>query len=466
MMETSLVVLFLLFYIPSTPAQWSSYPACAQHCMSNAQLSSGCPLNNVCLCSNTGNFFGKASACALQECDTADFDNAYSTLIFNCNNYGQAVDYSLLEFEYAGAELLSTSKGTRSKRTVSNISNTSVYVSSFVVTPAASQSTSQPTTPPTSHLTENSELISSTVYVPVLYHSFSKTQLNEFRTTSDPTSIPTTPQESATSINTPSNTTTASHTQTTLNPPSTASVTQETSSGATTPSLESSSAMTPASSTVPAPTTTNIPTSSTSVSASLPTPSNIPPSNIALCNDPLWIPSPENWVNASVDYELQQRASQWGNGVKFTDFIGNYTGNRNIQCGIGYTSTCTVPDCPGMGSCQSNTLWVLLMNVRTAFQSEGGERWAYFVSISLVEMNTLLNIVNVEPLTKLKPNYCTEDHIGRHFFGDNRLKSSYHFDGQRLLPMAEPRISYQKSSALDRSSTICCTFFHSSLLCP
>lgn len=175
MIETLLVALLLLLCTPFTSAQWSDYPACSQLCMSNAQLSSGCPLNNVCLCSNTGNFFGKASACALQECDTANFDNTYSTLVSSCNASGQAVDYSLLEFEYAGEELQSTSKSTQSKRTLArNIHDISANISSLVAI-----STPQPIISATLHLTENSQLTSSTVYVTELYHSFLEPLLSD-----------------------------------------------------------------------------------------------------------------------------------------------------------------------------------------------------------------------------------------------------------------------------------------------
>ena len=43
----------------------------------------------------------------------------------------------------------------------------------------------------------------------------------------------------------------------------------------------------------------------------------------------------------------------------------------------------------------------LLTNFGSGFQAAGGERWVYFVSVSLEEMNTLINIVNVSPCSLL-----------------------------------------------------------------
>lgn len=151
-----LVAIFLILYIPPTSAQWNAYPFCAQSCLSNAQASSGCPLSNVCLCSNTGNFFGKLSACALQACDSADFDSVYSTLVLNCNESHEAVDYSLIQFESAGEEFLSSpSKPTSS------------------VAPASTvlKRTTQPTLSAVLQLTRRSPLVvSSNLWVPLLHY--------------------------------------------------------------------------------------------------------------------------------------------------------------------------------------------------------------------------------------------------------------------------------------------------------
>jgi hypothetical protein len=155
MVRNLFVVICIPFCIPLTSAQWSNYLLCSQLCMSNAQLSSGCPINNACLCSNTGNFFGKASACALQECDNANFDSTYSTLVSNCNESGQAVDYSLLQFQSAGEELLSPS---------------SQPTSSAITTSTTPKPTTRSTLSATLQLTGDSSVAAPTLWVTILQY--------------------------------------------------------------------------------------------------------------------------------------------------------------------------------------------------------------------------------------------------------------------------------------------------------
>ncbi|KAF2807134.1 uncharacterized protein BDZ99DRAFT_522766 [Mytilinidion resinicola] len=93
------------------------------------------------------------------------------------------------------------------------------------------------------------------------------------------------------------------------------------------------------------------------------------------CSDPSWHPTPENWAAENVDQELANTKGLWGSGTTFVEYIAQHTGQTSQRCGIGYSSTCTVPDC-------------------TAFQGAGGEKWVYFVAVSIVEMNSFLNIMN------------------------------------------------------------------------
>ncbi|OCK79267.1 hypothetical protein K432DRAFT_405744 [Lepidopterella palustris CBS 459.81] len=113
------------------------------------------------------------------------------------------------------------------------------------------------------------------------------------------------------------------------------------------------------------------------LSTDWPTPSSI---GIALptplpCSDPSWTPSPETWAAEDVDKLLANTRGNWGSGTSFVDYIAKYTGLINQQCGIGVIGTCVVPDC-------------------NAFQNAGGEKWVYFTAVSIVEMNTMLNLIN------------------------------------------------------------------------
>jgi hypothetical protein len=118
------------FHFSYSSAQWNNYPTCAQTCLSNAQIHSGCAINNACLCSNTGDFFGFAAACALQDCDTADFEGTYNVLVVNCHGSGYTVSYSFMEFENAGLALLSPTSST-TVTSISISSPTSTVISSF-----------------------------------------------------------------------------------------------------------------------------------------------------------------------------------------------------------------------------------------------------------------------------------------------------------------------------------------------
>ncbi|OCK75429.1 hypothetical protein K432DRAFT_397277 [Lepidopterella palustris CBS 459.81] len=91
--------------------------------------------------------------------------------------------------------------------------------------------------------------------------------------------------------------------------------------------------------------------------------------------DPSWNPSPETWAAENVDKLLANTKGNWGSGTSFVDYIAKYTGQINQRCGVGVIGTCVVPDC-------------------NAFENAGGEKWVYFAAVSIVEMNTALNLIN------------------------------------------------------------------------
>jgi hypothetical protein len=71
------------------------------------------------------------------------------------------------------------------------------------------------------------------------------------------------------------------------------------------------------------------------------TPTSIP------CSDPAWWPSPENWAKENVDGQLRKLKDRWGQGTSFVDYIAQLAGQGGQHCGIGYDSSCIVPDCNG-----------------------------------------------------------------------------------------------------------------------
>jgi hypothetical protein len=99
-----------------------------------------------------------------------------------------------------------------------------------------------------------------------------------------------------------------------------------------------------------------------------------------LCSDSSWNPNPETWDAAQVDSELaawwKSSASSRGSRT-FVDWISSSFGDRSQrqQCGIGKSSSCSAPDCQ-------------------SFKQNNGPRWVYFVRISLVQLNTLLNNID------------------------------------------------------------------------
>ncbi|OCL08763.1 hypothetical protein AOQ84DRAFT_376449 [Glonium stellatum] len=109
--------------------------------------------------------------------------------------------------------------------------------------------------------------------------------------------------------------------------------------------------------------------------ATIAAPTSLPSSTFLPCNDPSWFPSPENWVIEDVDQKLANTNGSWGSTTTFVDYIANITGEPELQCGIGDYSACIVPDC-------------------TAFQNANGQKWLYFVAVSVVEMNSFFNIMN------------------------------------------------------------------------
>ncbi|KAH8672588.1 hypothetical protein BGZ60DRAFT_563013 [Tricladium varicosporioides] len=103
----------------------------------------------------------------------------------------------------------------------------------------------------------------------------------------------------------------------------------------------------------------------------------VPTPTIISCKDSSWDPNPNNWADAQVDKQL---ASWWAAQPAtrtFVDLISSSFGDssRGQHCGIGTSSSCQPPDCQ-------------------SFQNAGGPRWVYFVRISVVELNTLFNIMN------------------------------------------------------------------------
>ncbi|KAH6680644.1 hypothetical protein B0J14DRAFT_579054 [Halenospora varia] len=111
--------------------------------------------------------------------------------------------------------------------------------------------------------------------------------------------------------------------------------------------------------------------SRTSVVSIVPTPT------ILSCKDPSWDPNPNNWADAQVDKQLTSWWASQPTGRTFVDLISSGFGDssRGQHCGIGTSSSCQPPDCQ-------------------SFQNADGPRWVYFVRISVVELNTLFNIMN------------------------------------------------------------------------
>jgi hypothetical protein len=84
-------------------------------------------------------------------------------------------------------------------------------------------------------------------------------------------------------------------------------------------------------------------TSASQTSTAIATPSAIS------CSDPKWEPSPDNWYDANVDYEM---VGWWANSTgkrgstSFVDWLAQSFGDlsHNQQCGI--DQSCAAPDCP------------------------------------------------------------------------------------------------------------------------
>jgi hypothetical protein len=163
-------------------------------------------------------------------------------------------------------------------------------------------------------------------------------------------------------------------------------------SSSTTLSLESRSG------TSTSTTTLSSSTSSQVTASRISSASNVPSPTIIACSDPSWEPNPQNWVDAHVDSELaswwSRTASERGSRT-FVDWVSSSFGDtsRGQHCGIGASSSCSAPDC------QSKVVFffgcMMILIHKTGFQSAGGPRWVYFVRVSLVELNTLFNVMNV-----------------------------------------------------------------------
>jgi hypothetical protein len=108
------------------------------------------------------------------------------------------------------------------------------------------------------------------------------------------------------------------------------------------------------------------------------------------CDDPSWAPTPENWADASVNTNL---AAWWANvsasrgSATFVELISTSFGDDSLdqECGIGYSPTCTIPDCkclviPYSGNLNDDNIpsfskrWRPKMGILRAHQSCAHER--------------------------------------------------------------------------------------------